>query len=97
MEATINAFAIVPIPGIWRRGIHASSTTKLIINVAKPTVQSVIKLIPSARVVQGLTPAPAAISSASPKPTKTNEEYLNHINSIDSVLEYLNSTPFIFA
>ena len=50
----MNAFAIVPIPGIWRRGIHASSTIKLIINVAKPTVQSVIKLIPSARVVQDL-------------------------------------------
>ena len=82
MEATINAFAIVPIPGIWRRGIHASSTTKLTINVAKPTVQSVIKLIPSARVVQGLTPAPAAISSASPKPNKTNPNINTNILNI---------------
>ncbi len=41
------------------------------IKVANPIVQPVNMLMPSAKVVHGLTPAPAASKSASPRPNKT--------------------------
>tara|TARA_B110000196_G_scaffold317039_1_gene329443 strand:- start:1151 stop:1498 length:348 start_codon:yes stop_codon:yes gene_type:complete len=59
---------MVPIPGTCLSGIQQNKTTKLVINVANPILHPVTWVIPWAKTVQGLTPTPAAMSKASPKP-----------------------------
>src|SRR4051812_49376143 len=67
MPTTI-AFRIVPSPGRCRRGIHVSSTRKLIATVAAPIASGVWTATPSASTVQGELPSSLATSIASPVP-----------------------------
>ncbi|MDG1678750.1 MAG: hypothetical protein P8H90_06235 [Tateyamaria sp.] len=63
-------FIIVPKPGICLSGTQSIITKMLIIKVAKPMLQPVIFFTPCANTVQGLTPIPDEIKSASPRPNK---------------------------
>jgi hypothetical protein len=69
-------------PGICFNGIQKISTIKLIKNVDPPILKLVTLLTPSARTVHGLTPIPAAINIASPRPNraKPNTKNINVIN-----------------
>ena len=61
-------FRIVPIPGVWRRGIQRSRIKELIMKVENPIIKLVTFVKPCANTVQGLTPALDATSNASPNP-----------------------------
>ena len=65
---TMIVFSIVPTPGFCLKGIHKQSTPKLTKKVVKPMLYPVLKDIPCARTVQGLTPTPAVINNVSPNP-----------------------------
>ena len=68
--AIIIAFRIVPMPGVCFNGIQQSRTKELVTKVASPTLHPVKLVIPCAKTVHGLTPRPAAISKASPRPKR---------------------------
>jgi len=67
--------SIVPRPGVCRKGIHSNNTPILTRKFAHPILRPVTRLIPSANTTQGLTPAPAAINSASPIPKSINPKH----------------------
>ena len=69
------AFKTVPMPGIWRSGIQKIKTAMLMRNVDVPTLQPAARDTPCANTVQGLTPIPAAIKSASPSPNMTSPKH----------------------
>ena len=59
---------MVPMPGVWRKGIHNIRINRLTMKVDSPIDQPVCTASPCASTVHGLTPSPAAMISASPKP-----------------------------
>ena len=61
---------MVPMPGVCLSGIQQNKTNKLIMKVANPILQPVTFVMPWANTVHGLTPTPAAIIKASPKPKR---------------------------
>ena len=65
-------FKMVPIPGICLRGIQHNKTKRLMKKVAFPMLRFNTFEIPWPRTVHGLTPIPAAMSKASPKPNRIN-------------------------
>ena len=68
---------IVPRPGICFKKIHKNNTHELITAVDAPIDQSVFLDIPCAKTVHGLTPTPADISNASPKPKRLKPRIRN--------------------
>ena len=68
---------IVPRPGICFKKIHKNNTNELMIAVDTPMDQSVFLDTPCANTVHGLTPTPAAISNASPKPKRNKPKIRN--------------------
>ena len=65
---TSRMFAIVPMPGFCRSGIHSSSTRKPMMFVTQPMPIPVCSEMPCAKTVQGSTPRPASIVRAQPAP-----------------------------
>ena len=61
---------MVPMPAVCLSGIQQNNTSKLIMKVANPILQPVTFVIPWANTVHGLTPTPAAIIKASPRPKR---------------------------
>jgi hypothetical protein len=66
----ITAFRTVPIPGDCLSGIQQIKTNRLIIKLANPILHPVMLVMPWAKTVHGLTPTPAAMSKASPRPKR---------------------------
>ncbi len=65
---TSRMFAIVPMPGFWRSGIHSRSTRNPTMLVIQPMPMPVWIDSPCAKTVQGSTPRPASTVSAQPTP-----------------------------
>jgi len=77
----IMTLKIVPRPGVCFKKIHKNNTNELMTAVDTPIDQSVFMDMPWANTVHGLTPTPAAISNASPKP-KSNKPKIRNENEI---------------
>ena len=77
----IMTLKIVPRPGVCFKKIHKNKTNELMTAVDTPIDQSVFMDMPWANTVHGLTPTPAAISNASPKP-KSNKPKIRNENEI---------------
>ena len=77
---------MVPTPGVCLRGIQSINTVTLVTKVENPTVQPVMFEIPCAKTVQGLTPIPAAINRASPKPNRNKPLIRKHRDTIDGLV-----------
>jgi hypothetical protein len=68
VTAMTSTFAIVPIPGRCRSGIHSSSTAAPVTAVIRPKLSGVCRLRPSCSTSHGLSPSVARICIAIENP-----------------------------
>jgi len=82
----IMMLKIVPRPGTCFKNTHKNRTIELITAVDTPIDQPVCIEKPCANTVHGLTPTPAAISNASPKPKMINPRIRNANDTIGGLI-----------
>ena len=75
IKAIIKALNIVPIPGLWPKGIHKIKTAILTKRVIVPILRFTFKEIPCARTLQGEAPVKETINSPSPRPNKVRPKH----------------------